>query len=166
MIIYRRPLHPELFRLEGRRCHRQESYESENWITAGGHVARFCHGGETLTEAVVEEGSHLPEQGLIHAMPCIGEKEFQVTSESRLGYVTTLQTETLVENLYQATYREMKQFAEETGALCHEFQDEHGAANLSVLDAQNYKREYHIQGYHLYGSLNMVLRTQSIFELP
>ena len=42
----------------------------------------------------------------------------------------TLQTESLTENLYQSTLREMDEFARETGALCHRW-DTSAGTNLS-----------------------------------
>jgi len=166
LMVYCRALHPELFDLQGRRCHRQHEYESENWILPGGHVVRFQHGGYTLSEVVIDMGDHLPEQGLIHALPCIGEKDFEIEDQSRLGYVTTVQTEVLTENLYRATYEEMTDFAREIGALWHAWESEEGGQQLSILDTQNYRREFHIQSYHLVESTGTVLRTQSIFEIP
>ena len=84
--------------------------------------------------------------------------------EGRLGYVTTVQTETLTDNLYMATFREMHDFVAESGALAHEWKDAEGNPCLSILDAQKYRREFHVQSYHLIGATGMVLRTQSIFE--
>ncbi|MDX1681788.1 MAG: hypothetical protein R3336_01595, partial [Phycisphaeraceae bacterium] len=116
LMVYQRGLHPELFDLEARRCHRQSEYEVENWLSPGGHVTRFQHDGIILSEAVIDAGDHLPEHGLIHALPCIGEKDFEMEDQSRLGYVTTIQTENLTDNLYRATLDEMKGFARETNA--------------------------------------------------
>lgn len=165
LILYRRPLHPELFALESRRTDRHGEYEVESWICASGHVVRFQIDGQTLTETVIDGGDHLPETGLVHALPCIGEKDFELTDEDRLNYVTTIQTETLTDNLYNATLAEMRDFVRETGALSHNWQAEDGSQCLSVLDAQKYKREFHIQSYHLLGSSGTILRTQSIFEI-
>ncbi len=80
--LYRRALHPELFNLQGRRCHRHGDYEIESWIAPGGHVVRFQVEGECLTEAVMESGDHLPEHGLIHALPVWAKK---ITSWSPKG---------------------------------------------------------------------------------
>jgi len=166
LMVYRRALHPELFQLQQRRCHRQPEYEIESWLTDGGHVVRFHGGSHSVTEAVLEQGDHLPETGLVHALPCLGEKDHESEGVAgELKYVTTIQTETLSENLFAATLQEMREFAFETGALKHEWADDAGR-HLSVLDAQNYKNEYHIQSYHLVGSTGFVLRTQSIFECP
>ena len=164
LMVYRRALHPELFALEARRTDRHGEYEAENWVTTGGHVVRFQYAGQVLTETVLEKGDHLPETGLVHALPCLGEKDYEMDPEGKIGYVTTIQTETLTDNLYLATFREMKDFARETGSLSHEWADAAGVPCLSVLDTQKYKREFHVQSYHLMGSSGMVLRTQSIFE--
>ncbi len=166
LLVHGRALHPELFDLQARRTFRQDLYEVESWIIPAGHVVRFGADGEWLTETVIENGDHLPENGLVYALPCIGEKEYEMTPEEGVvGYVTTVQTETLTDNLYLATYREMRDFAHETGSLKHEWQEIDGTPCLSVLDAQRFKREYHVQSYHLLGTSGVVLRTQSIFEV-
>lgn len=164
MMLYRRPLHPELFNLQARRTDRHGEYEIESWLTPGGHVVRFEVDNQQMTETVVDSGDHLPETGLVHALPCLGEKDFEMEAEGRFGYFTTIQTESLTDNLYQATLREMEVFAHETGSLSHRWETEHGV-HLSVLDAQKYKREYHVQSYHLVPNNGTVLRTQSIFEI-
>lgn len=168
LMIYNRPLHPELFELQQRSAFRYGDYEVENWLVPAGHVVRFQVGDQMLTETVIEAGDHLPETGLMHALPCLGEKDYSMmpTEEaSRIAYVTTVQTESLTDNLYNATYREMVDFAEEAHALSCEFRDADGVPCLSVLDLQRYRREYHIQAYHLLGGSGTVLRTQSIFEV-
>jgi hypothetical protein len=165
MMLYRRALHPELFDLQGRFTRRLSDYEIENWVTPYGHIVRFQNGGSCLTEAVIQKADHLPELGLVHALPCLGEKEFELEPEGNMGYVTTVQTEVLTDNLYMATLREMRDFASEASALCYEWVDDEGVTCLSLLDTQTYKREYHVQSYHMLGSAGVVLRTQSIFEV-
>ena len=164
LMVYRRALHPELFELQERRLHRHGDYETETWLWQAGHAVRFQTEGNCLTETVIENGDHLPEHGLVHALPCLGEKDFELDSE-KMGYVTTIQTEALTDNLYMATYREMLDFAVGNGSLFHEWSNETGAPSLSMLDVQKFKREFHLQSYHLIGSNSIVLRTQSIFEI-
>lgn len=165
-MLFRRALHPELFTLQARRIQRHGDYEAETWVCPAGHVSRFQAFGQCLTETVLEDGDHLPETGLVYALPCLGEKDYELQKpEGKLGYTTTIQTEALTENLYMATLREMRDFAAEANALSHEWTDESGTPSLSVLDMQKYKREFHFQSYHLTGSTGLVLRTQSIFEI-
>ena len=165
LMVYRRALHPELFELQERQTYRHGEYEVEAWLTQAGHVCRFQIEGQCLTEAVIESGDHLPEHGLVHALPCLGEKDFELEPEGRIKYVTTVQTESLTDNLFMATLREMRDFAEEAEAVSHEWKDNDGNINLSLLDVQKYKKEFHLQSYHLVGASGLVLRTQSIFEV-
>ena len=108
LMLYRRALHPELFDLQCRRTFKHGEYEVEAWISPSGHVVRFQVPGHTLTESVIENGDHLPEHGLVHALPCLGEKDYELEPAGRLGYVTTIQTELLTDNLFMATLREMR----------------------------------------------------------
>ena len=165
MMIYNRALHPELFDVRIRRNCRYDEYEAEIWLANPGHVVRFQVEGHCLTETVLDHSDHLPETGLIHALPCFGEKEYEMSPQDGLGYVTTVQTELLTDNLYMATMREMRDSAVESNAVVHEWKEDDGAPCLSMLDIQHYRREFHIQSYHLLGSLDLVLRTQSIFEI-
>ena len=168
LMVYRRALHPELFDLQTRRNHRHGEYEVETWIIPAGHICRFQANGHTLAECVIEEADHLPETGLIHALPCLGEKDYELTADedkTGINYVTTLQTESLTDNLYSSTLQEMRDFASEVEAISYEWTDEDGTPNMSLLDVQKYKHEFHFQSYHLIGCSASVLRTQSIFEI-
>lgn len=166
LMLYQRPLHPELFPLEVRRTDRHGDYEVELWLFPAGHIVRFNHAAESLCEVVVETGDHLPETGLVHALPCIGEKDFELEEPpGSIGYVTTIQTEQLTDNLFNATLKEMEDYARETGALAHRWEEPGGGPCLSVLDFQKYKRELHAQSYHMLAGSGSVLRTQSIFEI-
>ncbi len=165
MMIYDRPIHPELVSIERRRSVKHGGFSGELWLGAGGHVVRFQAMGRTLTEVVIDGGEGLPERGLIHALPAIGEKDYEMPHAEPLHYVTTVQTEQLSDNLYQGTLREMTDFAREVGALTHPWSDSAGRGSLSLLDCQKYKRELHLQAYHLLGASGTVLRTQSIFEM-
>ena len=164
LMLYHRALHPELFSFHARRVDRHGDYEVESWVVEGGHVVRFILDGESLSEAVIEGGEHLPENGLAHVLPCIGEKEYEYEHAGCIQYLSTLQTEALSQNLYLATYREMLDFSRDTGSLSYEEQTSAGP-NLIVLNSQKYKREFHIQSYHLTAHNGTVLRTQSVFEI-
>ena len=54
-MLYSRPLHPELFAIQGRSVFRTSDYEVESWLMPAGHVVRFQHGEQMLTETVLEE---------------------------------------------------------------------------------------------------------------
>ncbi len=166
MLVYGRALHPELFDLQARRIDRHGDYESEIWLFPGGHVVRMSSGENVMSETVVESGDHLPEAGLIHALPCLGEKDYEMDKpHGRIGFVTSAQTETVAENIYSATLHEMREFVRETGAISHEWETVDGRICLSAVDIQKYRKELHVQSYHLLGTNGFVLRTQSMFDL-
>jgi len=165
LLLYQRALHPELFGIQDRRTIDLADYEFEGWIIPGGHVLRFQVANQCVSEAVIDHDAQLPQRGLIMTLPCLGEKEMDQVVEDTVGYVTSVQTELLSDNLYTATFNEMRDFAQEAEAMWHAWQDSEGINNLSVLDIQRYKREIHAQAYHLIGSAGFVLRTQTIFEV-
>ena len=167
LMLYGRALHPELFDLQHRYLTRHGEYEVEAWLVPAGHVVRFQVAGQCLTETVLESGDHLPDSALVHALPCMGQKDYEMKPQpgGRIGYVTTIQTETLAENLYTSTMRELEDTAREPTAVTHRWTDGEGVPCMSILDAQKYRKEYHVQSYHLLGGSGTILRTQSIFEI-
>jgi hypothetical protein len=165
LMVYNRALHPELFDVKERKIFRHGDYEAEAWLTPSGHAVRFQADGQCLTETVIESGDHLPENGLVHALPCLGEKDFEMSPAGGLCYVTTVQTESLIDNLFIATLNELQDFAAESDAIVLSWKDDDGGQCLSMLDSQKYRKEFHIQSYHLFGGQGMVLRSQSIFEM-
>lgn len=165
LMLYQRALHPELFTIQDRSIIAQQDYELESWIMAGGHAMRFQTATESVVEVVMDQEIALPERGLLYCLPCIGEKEHDQTVEDEIRFVAAVQTEILSDNLYNATYVELKDFADETNALQYEWTEDDGTRNLSLLDLQRYKSEIHAQSYHLLGTPGFILRTQSIFEI-
>ncbi len=165
LLVYERALHPELFSIEDRRSISQSNYELENWIIPCGHILRFQTGNLCVTEAVMSQELALPQRGLKHTVPCLGEKEMEDTLGEGIHYVCSIQTELLSDNLFKSTLDEMNEFAQETEAMRHQWIDSEGCKNLSILDVQRYKKEIHAQAYHLVESAGFILRTQTIFEL-
>lgn len=165
LLLYRKALHPELFAVKTRRTIAHGNYELEAWVMPGGHVMRFKYDGFCASELVTEQEGGVPVDGAVTSFLCAGEHEFEHRfTPERVTYMTSVQTETLSENLYAATYDEMQDFAKETGALIHRWNDVDGGKNLSMLDVQRLAKEIHAQAYHLIAHGGVVVRTQTIFE--
>ena len=165
MLVYRKPLHPEFFGIEGRRRIDQDDFEFEGWIFPGGQVARFQSGNVTVCEVVTDQVENLPEKGLAANLPCAGERDYENSFGDLVTYMTTMQTETLSEHLYESTYREMVDHARISNSLVFTPERGHSRPELSLLDMQRYRTEVHVQGYHLRADCGLVLRTQSLFKL-
>ncbi len=164
MLVYRKPLHPEFFGIEGRKRIQQDDFEFEGWIFPGGQLSRFQSGNVTICEVVTDQVESLPEKGLVANLPCAGERDFENTFGDTVTYMTTMQTETLSDHLSESTYREMTQHARESNSLVVR-SDGASRPEMSVLDIQRYRTEVHVQGYHLRADCGLVLRTQSMFRL-
>jgi hypothetical protein len=162
--LYHRALHPELFELKARRVVRHEHYEFECWVFPGGHALRFGSGATCYSEVITPTERTLPAANMVDSFPCIGEhdvdRHFPI---ERLGYITTIQSEQLGENLFLATLEEMQDYAREAEAVAHTWNDSLGP-NMSIVDVQRLNREVHAQSYHLLAATGTVLRTQTIFE--
>lgn len=164
LILYRRALHPELFRVKGRRTFDHAGYDFEAWIMPGSHLMRFQHDGVCATELITDLEDGVPDRGVIAVIPCAGEREHDQDFGEKVKFTCTVQTETLPENLYNATYDELTAFGKENDALMYSWKDEDGGRCATILDVQRFRREIHAQSYHLMAQGGLVLRTQSIFE--
>ncbi len=164
VVVYNRALHPDLFTLKGRRVVRQGEYDLEAWIMPGQHLLRFEHRNHCCVELLTHEDRPVPTAGIVTSFLCAGERDVeQPFKKEGLNYMSTVQTETLSENLYQSTYDELAGFARENNALSHAWTDDVGKC-LSFVDIQRMNREVHCQAYHLVASNALVLRIQTIVE--
>jgi len=164
VVLYDRALHPEFFDLKSRRVERLNDFEFEAWLMNGGHVLRFEVGQVCASELVTDVERGLPDTGVVAAFLCAGERDYDHSFPGGpLNYITTVQTETLAENLYLSTHEELLAFGQESEAMIHQWEDEMGPC-LSMLDTQRFSREMHVQAYHLLANQGIVLRSQTIFE--
>lgn len=163
-LLYGRALHPELFALKDRKVVKAPTFEFEAWLMNGGHLLRFEHKTMCASELVTDQEGSLPDTGVVAAFLCAGERDFEHTfARDGVTYLTTIQTETLSENLYATTYDEMLDYSREINGMCAEWEDGAGKC-LSLLDIQRYTKEMHAQSFHLQAQGGVVVRTQTIFE--
>jgi len=165
LTLYSRALHPELFTLKTRRQGTLGACEFEAWLMQSGHALRFQVKGACASELVTAQESGLPVKGATATFACVGEREYEhYFPDCKVKYTTTMQTETLSENLYRATFNDLVALAAETDALLHRWIEPDGQA-LSMVEIYRYPSEVHFQASHMAPATGLVLRTQSIFEL-
>ena len=163
-ILYTRALHPELFDLRSRRVHPSSWADFETWLMPGAHLLRFGRGNDCVTELLIDREGGLPESGVVSAFLCAGEHEFEHTfGPHKLTYMLSVQTESLSENLYASTMREMREHAAQNESEAFAWTTDAGE-NLSLIDVQVYHDQLHVQAYHLIAQGGFVLRSQSLFE--
>jgi hypothetical protein len=60
----------------------------------------------------------------------------------------------------------MLQHGRDSDSLMTCWTDANGKPNLSIVDMQRFRNEIHAQSYHLRANSGLVLRTQSLVQLP
>ena len=165
LALFRGALHPEFFRIEGRRPLAHGEYDFESWIFRGGHVFRFEYNGLCITEVVGDDVDELPDRGHVTTLPCAGERDHDAEFADRIAYMTSMQTETLTGHLYLSTFTELLEHGQREGALMCTWSDDGRGESLSMIDAQRFAGEIHLQSYHMRSDCGLVLRTQTIFQI-
>lgn len=164
LVLYRKAVHPEFFGIEGRRRLVHGDYEFEGWIFRGGHTFLFHFQGLCAAEIVTDRLDGLPDRARVVLFPCAGERDHEDKVAERIGYVTSVQTETLTDHLYNGTFQEMIEHARAGESLMTTWKDTNGVDNMSLIDVQRFRNEIHAQSYHLRSDCGLVLRTQTIFR--
>jgi hypothetical protein len=166
LLLYQRPLHPELFRITGSDQVQRRSYEADIWLVEGGHVVSFTANKNTLTEVIVNNNDPLTDRGLMQTIPCRGEKYHEMTSGTNIRYMISTQEEQLTQTLYDATKHEIAQYAMKRELMTAEVAGTpDGGGSLSVLDIERHSTELQIHAFHLFDENLMVIKTQAIFEV-
>ncbi len=166
LLLFDRPLHPEFFEIRRQRTTRHAQYDLDTWLARGAHVIAFRCGDECMVEALTPCPQAMPERGVLHTLPCAGERDCESRVGKRLNYIASVQTEITSDNLYRATLQEMHDHAVENGSLMHRWrEDDSRIDSLSVLDVQCYPCEVHSQVWHLDAGCGLVLRAQAVFEI-
>jgi hypothetical protein len=167
LLLYQRPLHPELFRILAAERVVRRAYEADIWVIEGGHVVSFTAGKHTLAEVIQVGGEALTDRGLIQTVPCRGEKYHEMVAPGgTIKYMISTQEEQLTQTLYEATKHEIASYAAKRELMTAEVPaTADTAASLSVLDIERRSHELLVQSFHLFDDTQMVIKTQGIVEV-
>jgi hypothetical protein len=166
LLLYQRSLHPEFFRILASEQVSRRGYDADIWVTDGGHVVTFIAGKTVLSEVIVVNREPLTDHGLVQSIPCRGEKYHEMTVGNNVRYMISTQEEQLTQTLYEATRREIAAYAEKRELMVGEQPaNAETPATLSVLDVERRSSELLVQSFHLFDENQMVIKTQSIFEV-
>ena len=166
LLLYQRPLHPELFKILGNEKVVRRAYEADIWLVEGGHVVSFSAGKQTLAEVIVANNEPaLTDRNLLQTIPCRGEK-YHETTVGNIRYMISTQEEQLSQTLYDATRHEISTYASKRELMTAEGNlANDGGGYLSVLDIERRSHELLVQSFHLFDENQMVIKTQAILEV-
>lgn len=166
LMLYQRPLHPELFEILGTRQAARRAYESNIWLVSGGHAVSFTADKNTLCEVLLTQHEPVTDRGLIQSILCRGEKYHEMNSGGTIHYMISTQEEQLTQTLYDATRSEIAAYARKRELMHADIPATADCgALLSVLDIECRSHELLIQSFHLFDDTLTVMKTQSIIEV-
>ena len=166
LMLYNRPLHPELFRTHRSETADRRVYSADIHLVDGGHVVEFTAGDNHLTEVIVSGPENMPERGLIESVLCRGERTHDARPHPNMKYDLATQEEQLPATLYEATRREIKEYAQKRELMWIEVppSDTRSGA-LSALDIERRANQLLVQSFHLFDDSMMVIKTQGIIAV-
>lgn len=166
LMLYTRPLHPELFRIYRSDTAERRAYRANIHLVDGGHVVDFTAGENHLTEVVVCGPENMPERGLVESLLCRGERYHEAEVYPGMRYMLSTQEEQLPATLYGATRQEIRDYAEKRELMWIETEaDEMRGSAISALDIERRANELLVQSFHLFDDTLTVIKTQGIIEL-
>jgi len=166
-VLYRRPLHPELFCIHGSRHVERPAYQAEIWVCGLSHVVTVQSSGRCVTEVTTEDIEVLPQNGLVTSFQFRGERDHLEKFDDGMHYILSTQVERMNRHLFHASHRDLLDYARARGimVLFEEWTEEENLAPFSFVDWELRDREMHVQAFHAFPADYTILKTQSIFEV-
>ena len=166
-VLYRRPLHPELFCIHKSRHLEWPNYQADIWVMGLSHVVAVQSGGRCITEVTTDDVEVLPQNGLVTSFQFRGERDHVEKFDDGMHYILSTQVERMTRNLFHASHRDLLNYASKRGMVVQyeEWADEDNLAPFSFIDWELRDREMHVQTFHAFPADYTILKTQSIFEV-
>jgi hypothetical protein len=166
-VLYRRPLHPELFHIHQSRHLERFAYQADIWIMGLSHVVSVQSAGRCVTEVTADDIEVLPQNGMVTSFQFRGERDHLETFDDGMRFILSTQVERMSQNLFHASHRDLLNYASTRGMLVR-FDDwaESGALiPFTFVDFEARDKELHIQAFHAFPADYTILKTQSIIEV-
>lgn len=165
--LYKRALHPELFRIYLDQHVDTVNYHADLWIVGMSHLVSFQSGPSIVTELTGAASDLLTDRNLVTQFKFRGERDFTHRFDDGVKYIFSSQVEEMTEHIFRTTYRDLTRYAKKKGMFVGYKQwATNGLEPFSFLDYETRDRELHVHAYHAFPGEWRILRTQSIFELP
>ena len=166
-VLYRRPLHPELFCIHRSQHLERPAYQADIWVTGLSHVVSVQSAGRCVTEVTTEDIEVLPQNGLVTSFQFRGERDHLEKFDDGMHYILSTQVERMNRNLFHASHRDLMNYGSARGLVVkfEDWADDDNLAPFSFIDWELRDREMHVQAFHAFPADYAILKTQSIFEV-
>lgn len=167
LVLYRRPLHPELFHIHQSRHLERAAYQADIWVMGLSHVVTVQSAGRCVTEVTADDIEVLPQNGMVTSFQFRGERDHLESFDDGMRYILSTQVERMSQNLFHASHRDLLNYAGSRGMLIR-FDDwaENGTLiPFTFIDFEARDKELHVQSFHVFPADYTILKTQSIIEV-
>ncbi len=166
-VLYRRPLHPELFHIHQSRHLERFAYHADIWIMGLSHVVSVQSAGRCVTEVTADDIEVLPQNGMVTSFQFRGERDHLETFDDGMRYILSTQVERMSQNLFHASHRDLINYASTRGMLVRfdDWADNGAPVPFSFVDFEARDKELHVQAFHAFPADYTILKTQSIIEV-
>ena len=166
-VLYRRPLHPELFHIFQSRHLERASYQADIWVMGLSHVVTVQSNGRCVTEVTTDDVEVLPHNGLVTSFQFRGERDHLENFDDGMRYILSTQVERMNQNLFHASHRDLLAYAGSRGILVRfdDWAEGDQLVPFSFVDFEARDRELHVQSFHAFPLDYTIVKTQSIIEV-
>jgi hypothetical protein len=165
MLVYDRALHPGTFELRSRRPLHSAEFVFEALLLRGLHMLRFTRACQqsSVTELLTNQ-PNVPRE-MLSAFPLVGEREVNHELQGKIRYMTNVSTEILPAIQFEECRREIDESIGTAPRALRDAWDDGAGECLSVIDMQPAQRSIQVDCFHFIATGNIVIRSQSLFEL-
>ena len=167
LLLFSRPLHPELFEIYHDHRIVKDGYEAQIWITGMSHVISFHRGKATITELIADASAMLPKHGKLASLRLRGEKDHEVENPGMIRHMMSFQVETMSPRLYERVHTDMVEQGSQGGLFLSfsEWVPDGAPEPFTYIDYDAKPGHLHVFAYHAFPDELTLIKTQSIFEL-
>jgi len=167
LYVYRRPLHPELFRIFLQQKVTMSRYEADLLVLALGHVVCFHAAGSTITELVVTESDLFSQKGLVEKLTVARPHEYEFHLDQTIHYLVSTQAEQMSQAVFEREYGQMVAYGRKHGLFMQfrQWPEHEGMSPFSLVDYDRRPGELCLSAYHTFPARKLMLKIQSVFSL-
>ncbi len=165
LLLFSRPVHPELFDIYHDHHIVKDGYEAQIWITGVSHLVAFHRGKATVTEIIADTAAMMPKHGKLASLRLRGEKDHEVDA-GPIRHMISFQVETMSQRLYERVHADLIEQADRGGLFLSfpEWVPSGSLEPFTYIDYDAKPGHLHIFAYHAFPDELTLIKTQSIFE--
>ncbi len=166
LLLYNRPLHPELFEIYCDHRVTRAGYEAHFWVTGCSHLIGLYRDGGSAVELTACAEAELPKRGRLLDVPIRGERYHYRNPAEGINYMMSFQVESMSPAVYAKTHQELVDQSARGGVFVSLDNQTSGPLTpFTYIDYDARVSRLHVFAYHAFPQELTIVKTLSLFEL-